>query len=122
MADLAVREGGLAEAVLLAVLPLADVLVALCGGVGALPVLLVVLPLAGVRDAVRQGQGAGAAPARALPRAARDRRRRLPRHLHLRDARQDRRVRLLDARGLVPTRRMVRASEATLPDAPRSQA
>ena len=35
VADLAVREGGLAEAVLHAVLPLADVLVAVRGGVGA---------------------------------------------------------------------------------------
>ena len=50
MADLAVLEGVLADAVLLAVLELADVLGAVRVGVGALPVLLAVLELADVLE------------------------------------------------------------------------
>ena len=58
MEDRAVREGELAEAVLLAVLELADVLAAVRLGEGALPVLHAVLELADVLLAVRGGPGA----------------------------------------------------------------
>ena len=58
MGDPAAREGVLAEAVVLAVFPLADVLGAVREGVGALPVNLTVLELADVLGAARAGPGA----------------------------------------------------------------